>query len=73
MLILAKSYDDLKTDPEHFAPEMSQCSPRGDNGYPRPAGADGADGDVTDANGSNRYSSMPPGEYAVQFRQVTYL
>ena len=72
VLILAKSYDDLKFDQEHFAPEMSQCSPRGDNGYPKPAGSNGADRDVTDANGSNPYPSMPSGEYAVQFRQVTH-
>ena len=70
-LILAKKYEDVKTDSEHFAPEMSQCSPRGDNGYPRPAAAD-SDGDVTDANGSHPYPSLS-GELAVQYRQVTLL
>ena len=70
MLIRAKKYENIKTDSEHFAPEMSQCSPRGDNGYPKASGSDGADGDVTDANGSNPYPILPSADCTVQFRQV---
>jgi hypothetical protein len=70
-VLLCKTYE--KTEKEHFAPEMSQCNPREDNGYPRQAVSSvdhpDADADTTDHNG--RHPEDPyrtADEIVVQFQ-----
>jgi len=60
---MAKTYE-KSDDSEHFAPEMSQCNPRDDNGYKKtseiinPNGDDGFQktSEIIDADGED-----PPG------------
>ena len=67
-VLLAKTYE--VTEREHFAPEMSQCNPREDNGSPWQAESVEANGnrtiDVTDSNGAS--GNIGSGEIAIQFR-----